>query len=167
MQVCEETHHKLADGRTMLVTHGDSVDPLMALGSTVGWIGGKSDVLLRKASRGINRMRVRLGGEDSDKVETLLTRLNAMMHPRITYAVRLTTRARDLGFQGVICGHYHIPAMADFDGITYANCGDWLDHFSAVAETAEGGLQLISWPKPETESAADHQPLAEGGLPAA
>ena len=166
MQVCEETHHKLADGRSMLVTHGDSVDPLMAFGSMIGWSGGKLDILIRRANRSLNTAREAYGLGTSPWVEAQLIRINTAMHPRDTYATRLTTRARDLGFQGVICGHYHIPALADFGGITYANCGDWLDHFSAVAETAEGALQLVRWPEPVAETAAVLAPL-HSGLPAA
>ena len=166
MQVCEETHHKLADGRSMLVTHGDSVDPLMALGSMVGWSGGKLDILIRRTNRSLNAARDAYGFGASPWVEAQLMRINSAMHPRATYATRLTTRARDLGFQGVICGHYHIPALADFSGITYANCGDWLDHFSAVTETAEGELQLVRWPEPVAEAAAARAPMPSG-LPAA
>lgn len=167
MQVCEETHHKLADGRNMLVTHGDSVDPLMALGHTVGWAGGKLDILIRKGNRGLNALRETYGLGASPWVEAQLVRANAAMHPRATYATRLTTRARDLGFDGVICGHYHIPALADFGGITYANCGDWLDHFSAVTETAEGQLQLVRWPEPVAEAAAARNRMPGRGVPAA
>lgn len=167
MQVCEETLHVTADGRRMLVTHGDSVDPLMALGHTVGWAGGKLDILIRKGNRGLNALREAYGLDASPWIEAQLVRINAAMHPRATYAARLTTRARDLGFDGVICGHYHIPAMADFGGITYANCGDWLDHFSAVTETAEGGLQLVSWPEPAAEAAAARNRMPQRGVPAA
>lgn len=35
--------------------------------------------------------------------------------------------------------------IADFDGITYANCGDWVESCTALAEQADGSLQLIRW----------------------
>jgi UDP-2,3-diacylglucosamine pyrophosphatase LpxH len=167
MQVCEETHHRMADGRRMLVTHGDSVDPLMALGEMVGWAGGKLDIAIRRVNRSLNALREAHGLDPSPWVEAQLIRLNAAMHPRATYAQRLTTRARHLGFDGVICGHYHIPALTEMNGQTYANCGDWLDHFSAVTETAEGTLQLVRWPEPAAEAIGARSGLAERGLPVA
>ncbi len=167
LEVREETHHTLADGRRMLVTHGDGSDPLMALGQLVGWTGGKLDILIRRANAEVNRLRAQLGAETSTWVERQLIRVNAALHPRATYATRLTLRARHLGFDGVICGHYHIPALTQLDGITYANCGDWLDHFSAVTETGEGVLSLVRWPEAVSAPAASPQPLPAGGLPVA
>jgi UDP-2,3-diacylglucosamine pyrophosphatase LpxH len=166
MEVHEETHHDLADGRRFLVTHGDSVDPLMAFGETVGWAGGQLDVILRRMNRGVNALIAALGGTPSDLVENLLIQINGMMHPRATYATRLTDRARGFGHDGVICGHYHLPAMTQLGGTTYANCGDWLDHFSAVTETATGALQLVHWPDPVTRSQPRRARLPLGGLPA-
>jgi UDP-2,3-diacylglucosamine pyrophosphatase LpxH len=167
MQVCEETHHRLADGRNLLITHGDSADPLMALGATVGWAGGKLDIGIRRANRRLNAWREAMGLVPSPWVEAKLMAMNSAMHPRATYANRLTTRARSLGFEGVVCGHYHIPALTEIDGITYANCGDWLDHFSAVTETAQGALELVRWPEPAPELAAEGRRLPARGLPAA
>jgi UDP-2,3-diacylglucosamine pyrophosphatase LpxH len=167
MQVCEETHHRLADGRSMLVTHGDGADPLMALGAGVGWAGARLDALVRAGSRGVNALRKLADLPPSRLIEDLLIEFNTALHPRATYATRLTTRARDLGFQGVICGHYHIPAISQIDGMTYANCGDWLDHFSAVAETPEGALELVSWPEPKVVTLPVPETLEADGLPAA
>lgn len=167
MQVAEETRHTFQDGRTFLVTHGDHADPLMAAGALVAWAGGKADILIRRASGGLNALRERCGGEASRRVEDWLMAFNHALHPRATYAERLTTRARHLGFQGVICGHYHIPALTDVGGITYGNCGDWLDHFTALAETSEGALSLVAWPAPAALPQRRPRRLPQGSLPAA
>jgi UDP-2,3-diacylglucosamine pyrophosphatase LpxH len=46
---------------------------------------------------------------------------------------------------GVICGHIHAATIKDADGITYVNCGDWVDSCTAVIEDADGHMQLIEW----------------------
>jgi UDP-2,3-diacylglucosamine pyrophosphatase LpxH len=28
---------------------------------------------------------------------------------------------------GVICGHIHHAVVTEIDGVTYANCGEWVD----------------------------------------
>jgi hypothetical protein len=46
----------------------------------------------------------------------------------------LLRHARDRGMDGVICGHIHVAAMLEREGITYINCGDWVDSCTAVVE---------------------------------
>lgn len=57
----------------------------------------------------------------------------------------LVERARKKGLHGVICGHFHIAGLHDDHGLTYANCGDWLDSMTALAEDHSGTLSLLSW----------------------
>ena len=45
--------------------------------------------------------------------------------------------------QGVICGHTHIAAMKETDGLNYFNSGDWIDSLSALVEDNEGEWSLI------------------------
>jgi hypothetical protein len=74
----------------------------------------------------------------------------------------------------VVCGHIHEPRIhVREDGITYANCGDWIERASALVEHADGTLEIIDveallrdagWtPEPSeepeqiaTEEAVDH-----------
>ena len=56
---------------------------------------------------------------------------------------RLVGLARNEGLDGIICGHFHLPALHDRHRLIYANCGDWLDNFAAVAEDHQGRLCLL------------------------
>ncbi|MEW8562262.1 MAG: hypothetical protein AB2541_09160, partial [Candidatus Thiodiazotropha sp.] len=58
-------------------------------------------------------------------------------------AVIHTVRERNL--DGVICGHIHHAVINEMDGLTYANCGDWVESCTALAETPDGSLKLIRW----------------------
>jgi UDP-2,3-diacylglucosamine pyrophosphatase LpxH len=44
---------------------------------------------------------------------------------------------------GVICGHIHTPKMYDHEGITYANCGDWVESCSVLVEHDSGEFELL------------------------
>lgn len=46
---------------------------------------------------------------------------------------------------GVVCGHIHRPAIRHIAGVCYANDGDWVEHRTALAEAADGSLELLSW----------------------
>jgi hypothetical protein len=58
--------------------------------------------------------------------------------------------ARKRGVQGVVCGHIHHAEMRDIDGILYCNDGDWVESLTALAERADGTLEIIHW--------AEHMP---------
>jgi UDP-2,3-diacylglucosamine pyrophosphatase LpxH len=51
--------------------------------------------------------------------------------------------ARDKGADGVIYGHTHNPYK---DG-NLLNCGDWINHCSAVVETEDDEMKVIYWKK--------------------
>lgn len=55
----------------------------------------------------------------------------------------LVELARKTGCDGVICGHFHQPALHEHDGLIYGNCGDWRDNFTALTECHNGTLSLI------------------------
>ena len=63
---------------------------------------------------------------------------------------------RDRGLDGVICGHIHSAAIRDIDGLTYINCGDWVDSCTAIVEHHDGRMELIHWAA---------EPVAEVGAP--
>ena len=54
---------------------------------------------------------------------------------------------RDRQVDGVICGHIHAAAIKDVDGITYINCGDWVDSCTAIVEHPDGRMELVEWRK--------------------
>jgi UDP-2,3-diacylglucosamine pyrophosphatase LpxH len=46
---------------------------------------------------------------------------------------------------GAICGHIHWPMIKEVDGLTYMNCGDWVDSCTAIVEHLDGRMELILW----------------------
>jgi UDP-2,3-diacylglucosamine pyrophosphatase LpxH len=55
---------------------------------------------------------------------------------------------------GVVCGHIHHAELRDIDGIVYANDGDWVESLTALAEHADGRLELIDWAQHMRQRAA-------------
>jgi UDP-2,3-diacylglucosamine pyrophosphatase LpxH len=53
--------------------------------------------------------------------------------------------ARERGLDGVICGHIHWATIREVDGLTYINCGDWVDSCTAIVEHFDGRLELVAW----------------------
>lgn len=162
IEIMSQAYHAGADGTRYLVTHGDCVDPLMLAGRHMAWFGSQCDVALRRFGRWLNRGLSRAGFAEIHAIEAVLIRVNAMLHPGEGHVQRLTARAAALGQDGVICGHFHIPALCVDNGVIYANCGDWLDHFSAIVEREDGALDLVAWrPQKAAQTGAFDLPEAE------
>jgi hypothetical protein len=73
----------------------------------------------------------------------LLSFVNALSYRSRQHEARLIALARARGVDGVICGHFHIAGLHHDHGLIYANCGDWLDSMTALAEAHDGALHLL------------------------
>jgi UDP-2,3-diacylglucosamine pyrophosphatase LpxH len=66
---------------------------------------------------------------------------------------------RERGMDGVICGHIHSATIRAIDGVSYINCGDWVDSCTAIVEHADGRMELVHWgarPQPAAAIEADY-----------
>ena len=43
-----------------------------------------------------------------------------------------------------LCGHIHSPAIRQMGGITYYNCGDFVESCSAIVEHGDGRMELLT-----------------------
>ncbi|MEF3194112.1 MAG: hypothetical protein K6346_07850, partial [Halothiobacillaceae bacterium] len=67
------------------------------------------------------------------------------------YEAAAHAHAREHGFDGIISGHIHHPALREQDGVTYANCGDWVENCTALVEDASGQMHLLHWARDHLE----------------
>ncbi|WP_233192803.1 UDP-2,3-diacylglucosamine diphosphatase [Acidimangrovimonas sediminis] len=163
IEVVDETRHTAIDGREYLVLHGDQCDIFQKKRARwISLLGAHVDSGLRGLSSGVNRVRRILGMDEFIVIERALLRFNSLIRYGNRFEKRLAKRARQGGYDGVICGHFHKPALHDDFGVTYANCGDWIDSFTAVTENRDGGLDLLHWAGTEaTEPAGTLLPETE------
>ncbi len=136
--------HHGKDQRRYLVLHGDVVDARIVRSHGMTRLGSRIDHLLRRLDRGLSRLRRGTPPEARSTIEALLAGVNAMLYRGRRHERRLIAMARAHGADGVICGHFHIADLHDRHGMIYANCGDWLDSMTALAEGHDGSLQLVS-----------------------
>lgn len=139
-----ETVHTTADGRRLLVLHGDVYDDLITRLPGLARAGDRAYNLLIAANALVNRARAGIGrpglhfaAAAKDLVKTAVQLICAV-------DTRLQGRCERAGLQGVVCGHTHHPEIRDLgEGITYYNCGDWVDSCTALAEDQAGRIRLI------------------------
>lgn len=139
--------HNTLDGRQLLVLHGDQIDSLMHAhcGPLLNYLGDVGYDFLLFINRHLGRVQRALGMKYWSLATLIKNNLkNAMKHVA-TYEHVLSGFARDFKVNGVICGHIHFPRLQTFQGIDYFNTGDWVEHCTALVETASGEINLLHW----------------------
>lgn len=134
--------HHAADGRRYLVVHGDEVDSRAIRTHAMTRLGSRIDHALRRLDRRLGRPR-HLPGDRRSAVEWLLMAVNALVYAGRSHERKMVELARAQGLDGVICGHFHIAGLHDLFGLTYANCGDWVDSMTALIDEGDGALRLL------------------------
>lgn len=145
VEIALEAIHTTADGRRLLVCHGDEFDAVVLYHRWLAWAGDLGYEALLKLNVQFNRLRRQFG--------LPYWSISAHIKKRVKNAVAFIGRfeqavadaARLRGLDGVVCGHIHSAEIRDFDGITYLNDGDWVESCSALAEHADGRIEIIDW----------------------
>lgn len=142
-EIADRCTHETAKGERLLVLHGDICDARAFRWHIFTRLGSRADALLRRFDRGLRRFGRSLAPDERSMVEKLLSWVNAAMALGHGHEKRLTSLARATGHDGVVCGHFHLADLHRDHGLVYANCGDWVDSFTALAEDAAGNLALL------------------------
>jgi UDP-2,3-diacylglucosamine pyrophosphatase LpxH len=159
IEVVDRIVHEAADGRRYLVVHGDESDVFDRYFPRLSRLGTRIDSVVRGLIGLINRQRARLGWAEWALVDRLVKGFNDAVRACDPFEERLADLARAHGTDGIICGHFHKPALHSDHGVAYANCGDWVENATALVETASGRLLLIDWATHGTETLAEHAGL--------
>lgn len=145
IEVVDRIVHQAADGRRYLVVHGDEGDIFDRNFPRLSRLGTRIDSGVRGLIGWINRQRARIGWSEWQLIDRLVKGFNDAVRSCDNFEPRLAEIARAHGTDGIICGHFHKPALNSDHGIAYANCGDWVENSTALVETTSGRLLLIDW----------------------
>ncbi len=139
----DQTVHVARDGRRYLVFHGHRQDTRLFRALFLTRLRSYVDSALRELDSFIRRTFRAPAPRHRSFIEFLLSWANSSLYPSNAHERRLSGMAQEGGFDGVICGHFHIAALHERDGVTYANCGDWMDSFTALGLDDRGHLHLL------------------------
>lgn len=145
VEIVDRIVHQAADGTRYLVVHGDEGDLFEEKFPLLSRLSCRLDSGVRGLIGWLNIKRAQLGLSPSNLAERLVKRFNNAVRACDAFEERLSDVARQHSADGIICGHFHKPALHSDHGVAYANCGDWVENATALAETASGRLLLIDW----------------------
>jgi UDP-2,3-diacylglucosamine pyrophosphatase LpxH len=144
--VANEYIHETADGRRFLLVHGDEYDQVTRYHKWVAVLGDIAYNFLVRVNGWISLIRRTLGlsgywslaGFAKRKVKSALQFI-------FDFEDSVIHNVRQRGLDGVICGHIHWASIKEVDGLTYINCGDWVDSCTGIIEHLDGKLELVDW----------------------
>ena len=145
VELALEAVHQTADGRRLLVTHGDSFDGVVLCARWLAVMGDHAYEFLLRSNSVLNAVRRRL--------KLPYWSLSAHLKRKVKNAVQYITSfeeavaraAEERGLDGVICGHIHTAEIRTIGAITYYNDGDWVESCTALTEDAAGNLAIVDW----------------------
>ncbi len=145
IRMVNEHVHRTADGRRLLVMHGDLFDVITRYHRWLALAGDLVYEMTMSANEHLNRMRSLLGMR--------YWSLSAFAKKSVKNAVAIISEYEDSvareckrrGLDGVVCGHIHHAEIRDIHGIRYHNCGDWVESCTALGEHADGRIEVIRW----------------------
>jgi len=145
IRIRDELIHVTAQGKRMLVLHGDRFDGVIACAKWLAYVGDSLYTMVLKFNQVYNNWRARAGLPYWSLSQYLKLKVKNAVSYITSFEDALAAEARKKGVDGVICGHIHKPEIRDINGITYCNDGDWVESLSALVEDQEGDLRLVTW----------------------
>ncbi|MEM7624611.1 MAG: UDP-2,3-diacylglucosamine diphosphatase [Planctomycetota bacterium] len=146
--------HVTADGRRLLVIHGDQFDLVVKHSRFVSVLGGKAYEGLIAFNRRYNTARRMVGLPYQSLSKTIKGKVKSACMFISKFEETLAHEAERRGLDGVVCGHIHEPAAREPDptagagtnpdpATAYYNCGDWVESCTALVEHHDGRMEVI------------------------
>ncbi|MBS0481311.1 MAG: UDP-2,3-diacylglucosamine diphosphatase [Proteobacteria bacterium] len=145
VELALEAVHVTADGRRLLVTHGDSFDGVVLYARWLAFLGDQAYALLLRANILFNAVRKQLNMPYWSLSAYLKRRVKNAVQFVCNFEDALAHEAATRGFDGIVCGHIHCAEIRQIGDITYYNDGDWVESCTALAEDAVGAISIIEW----------------------
>ena len=144
VRIANEVVHATADGRRLLVTHGDTFDDVI---NGLPWLAYAGDIgyeALMEASNLLNRAGARFGLPYWSLSNFAKTGVKSVVQYLSGVDNKMLHRCRTGGLQGVISGHTHHAEIRMLrPGITLHNCGDWVESCTALGEDFDGNIEIL------------------------
>lgn len=145
VEIHREFVHTTADGRRLLLLHGDEFDSVVRCHPFIAGLGSHCYSLLLRANRYVNRLRRMFGFPYWSLSNYLKQKVKNAVSYISNFEEAVARAARSRSVDGIVCGHIHRAEMRDIRGVLYCNDGDWVESCTTLVEHEDGTLELIDW----------------------
>jgi UDP-2,3-diacylglucosamine pyrophosphatase LpxH len=145
VEIREQAIHETADGRRMLVIHGDHFDSIVTYARWLAHLGDTAYTFALMLNDMLNAVRRRLGLPYWSLSAYLKFKVKNAASFISNFEEALAREARERHVDGVVCGHIHHAEIRDIGGVLYCNDGDWVESCTALTEDVRGRLEIVRW----------------------
>jgi UDP-2,3-diacylglucosamine pyrophosphatase LpxH len=145
IDVVDHAIHETANGRKMLVIHGDQFDIVVRNARWLAHLGDWAYDVAIAANTLVNRIRRQFGVGYWSLSAWAKYKVKNAVNFIGDYEATLAAEAQRRGVDGVICGHIHHAAIRTINGVLYVNTGDFVESCTAIAEHEDGSFEILEW----------------------
>ena len=145
IQLLDRIDYKAINEKRYLIIHGDFFDSLMLDNKWLMHIGDVAYNFMIWANVHFNKIRNMLGMEYWSLSKWLKQNTKEALNFINNFEVKLSEYCTEEKYDGIICGHIHVAAIKDINGIEYMNCGDWVESGTALLEHTDGSFEVIEY----------------------
>ena len=120
VRLAEDAVHETADGKRLLVIHGDAFDSVVRYAKFLALLGDYAYTVALVANRWFNSARRHFGYPYWTLSAWLKLKVKEAVKFIDNFEVALADEARRRGIDGVICGHIHHAEMRMIGGVRYS-----------------------------------------------
>lgn len=145
IEVKQEAEHVTADGRRMLMLHGDKYDGVMVYAKWLAHLGDWAYESLLVINHYFNILRRKMGYDYWSLSAYLKHKVKNAVNFISDFEKLVAGAAKKDNMEIVVCGHIHKAELRYVDDVLYCNTGDWVESCTAMVEDSAGQLSIIHW----------------------
>jgi UDP-2,3-diacylglucosamine pyrophosphatase LpxH len=145
IEIAHETVHETADGKRLLVLHGDRFDGVIACAKWLAHFGDWAYGISLRLNDLLFKVRQALGLPYWSFSAWLKHAVKNAVEYISHYEDAVAAEAAARGVDGVVCGHIHHAEIRMIGEVLYLNDGDWVESCSALVEDARGNMEILRW----------------------
>lgn len=145
VEIRRKAIHETADGRRLLVLHGDEFDAITLAHRWLAHVGDAAYTALMALNRWLNAFRRTFGMPYWSLSKHAKAKVKKSVEFISHYEDVVAHAAGIRGVDGVVCGHIHTAEIREIGGIDYYNDGDWVEGCTALVEHHDGRMELLHW----------------------
>lgn len=146
VEIRRAAFHDTADGRRLMVLHGDEFDTVMLAHRWLAFVGDAAYHLLMSLNLWVNAVRRRLDLPYWSLSKVAKHKVKNAVEFISKYEEVVARAAAERGIDGVVCGHIHTAEHRMFGDVEYWNDGDWVEGCTALVEHFDGRMEILHWP---------------------
>lgn len=145
IDVHNELIHTTADGKRILVLHGDQFDGVVKFNRWLAVLGSHAYEFSMFLNHYYNVVRKWMGQPYWSLSSYLKQRVKNAVKYIGEFEAAVASEARHRQCDGILCGHIHKAEMRMIDNVLYLNSGDWVESCTALVEHEDGRMELVYW----------------------